>query len=95
MINELLQNAIEHGYVGRICGEVVIRLDDRGDEVCIAVADDGEGLPPDFDLEQTDSLGLQIVQTLAEGDLRGSFVLESEHGTTATVRFSKMVWEDE
>jgi hypothetical protein len=36
-----------------------------------------------------------IVQTLATSDLKGTFVLESEHGTTATVRFSKKVWEGE
>jgi two-component sensor histidine kinase len=70
-------------------------LEDRGDEVCIIVADDGEGLPSDFDLAQTDSLGLSIVKTLAENDLKGRFVLESERGTTATVRFSKKVWEVE
>jgi two-component sensor histidine kinase len=95
VINELLQNAIEHGYAERVSGEIAIQLDDKGDEVCIVVADDGEGLPPHFDPEQTGSLGLQIVKTLAEGDLQGSFVLESEHGTTATVRFSKKVWEGE
>jgi two-component sensor histidine kinase len=59
------------------------------------VADDGEGLPPGFDLTQTGSLGLSIVKTLAEDDLKGTFVLASERGTTATVRFSKKVWEDE
>jgi two-component sensor histidine kinase/PAS domain-containing protein len=94
VINELLQNAIEHGYEGRDSGQINIRLEDRGDEVCIVVADDGEGLPPGFELGQTNSLGLQIVQTLAEGDLQGSFELQSSQGTTATVRFSKMVWED-
>jgi two-component sensor histidine kinase len=95
VINELLQNAIEHGYVSRDAGEIVVRLVDGGDEVCIVVADDGEGLPPGFDLEQTSSLGLMIVQTLAKDDLKGSFVLESERGVTATVRFSKKVWEGE
>jgi two-component sensor histidine kinase len=95
VVNELLQNAIEHGYEHRPSGEIVIRLEDRGDEVCIVVDDDGEGLPPGFDMTQTDSLGLMIVQTLAKDDLKGSFSLESEGGTTATVRFSKQVWEDE
>jgi two-component sensor histidine kinase len=94
VINELLQNAIEHGYEGRSSGEICISLEDMGDEICIIVADDGEGLPPGFELGQTGSLGLQIVQTLAESDLQGSFALESEGGTTATVRFSKKVWED-
>lgn len=95
VINELLMNAIEHAYVNRDSGEIMVLLEDRGDEVYLSVRDDGEGLPPDFDLAQMDSLGLNIVKTLAENDLQGTFVLESEQGTTATVRFSKKVWEDE
>lgn len=94
VINELLMNAIEHAYVNRESGKIAVQLEDRGDEVCIIISDDGEGLPPGFDVTQTNSLGLTIVKTLAEDDLKGSFVLESEHGTTATVRFSKKVWED-
>jgi two-component sensor histidine kinase len=95
VINELLMNAIEHGYVNRESGQIAVQLEDRGDEVSMVVADDGEGLPPDFDLAQTDSLGLSIVKTLAEDDLKGTFVLESDRGTTAIVRFSKKVWEGE
>jgi two-component sensor histidine kinase len=95
VMNELIQNAIEHGYVERESGRIAVRLEDRGDEIIIAVVDDGVGLPPDFDLTQTQSLGLTIVQTLATSDLKGSFVIEGEHGTTATVRFSKQVWEGE
>ncbi|WP_395110331.1 sensor histidine kinase [Actinomadura sp. SCN-SB] len=37
----------------------------------VVVADDGVGLPPDFDVESTDSLGLQIVRTLIVGELGG------------------------
>jgi two-component sensor histidine kinase len=95
VINELLMNAIEHAYVNRESGQIAVQLEDRGDEVSMVVADDGEGLPPNFDLAETDSLGLSIVKTLAEDDLKGTFVLESERGTTATVRFSKKVWEGE
>jgi two-component sensor histidine kinase len=95
VINELLMNAIEHGYVDRDSGQISVLLEDRGDEVSIVVSDDGVGLPAGFDMTQTSSLGLSIVKTLAEDDLKGTFVLESECGATATVRFSKKVWEGE
>jgi two-component sensor histidine kinase/PAS domain-containing protein len=95
VINELLQNAVEHGYDGRNAGTISVRLEDEGDQVCITITDDGEGLPPDFDLEQTGSLGLQIVQTLVQDDLRGGFEMKNTGGVQATIRFSKRVLEGE
>jgi two-component sensor histidine kinase len=94
VLNELVQNALEHGYVDRSDGEIEISLVDNGDEIGIAVADDGEGLPADFDLEQTGSLGLQIIKTLAHDDLQGEFTIREEGsgGVRATIRFPKQ-WE--
>jgi two-component sensor histidine kinase len=95
VINELLQNAIEHGYEARNVGLVSVELVDEGDEVRIVIADDGEGLPPGFDLQQTTSLGLQIVRTLVQDDLRGTFDIKSDGGAQAIVQFSKKVLEGE
>jgi two-component sensor histidine kinase/PAS domain-containing protein len=95
VINELLQNSVEHAYSNRKGGTISVSLDDEGDQVCIRVVDDGKGLPPDFDMQQINSLGLQIVQTLVQDDLRGEISFESIGGVTATVRFSKNVLEGE
>jgi two-component system, sensor histidine kinase PdtaS len=90
VINELLQNALEHGYDRQQGGTVTVNLRDDGEQVTIAVDDDGEGLPQNFDLSHTSSLGLQIIKTLAEGDLKGSFELHSrERGVSAVVSFPK------
>jgi two-component sensor histidine kinase len=90
VINELLQNALEHGYEREGGGTVTVHLSDDGEEVVISVDDDGVGLPDEFDLGQTDSLGLQIVRALAEGDLKGSFELcGRDKGVSAIVRFPK------
>jgi two-component sensor histidine kinase len=90
VINELLQNALEHGYNRQEGGTVTVRLQDDGQKITIAVDDDGVGLPEEFDLSQTSSLGLQIVRTLAEGDLKGSFELHGrDKGVSALVTFPK------
>ncbi|MFN2186506.1 MAG: sensor histidine kinase [Anaerolineae bacterium] len=90
VINELLQNALEHGYERQEGGTVTVNLSDDGEQVTISVDDDGVGLPEEFDLAQTDSLGLQIVKALAEGDLKGSFELRSrDKGVSAIVTFPK------
>ncbi|HNS50639.1 MAG TPA: histidine kinase N-terminal domain-containing protein [Anaerolineae bacterium] len=90
VINELLQNALEHGFEHQEGGSVTVSLRDDGDQVTIAVEDDGIGLPDDFDLEQTSSLGIKIVKTLATGDLRGRFELQGrDKGVAAVVTFPK------
>ncbi len=89
VINELLQNAVEHGYERKPGGTIAVNLRDDGDKVVIAVADDGQGLPDDFSLEQADSLGLQIVQTLVQDDLKGQFELREGNGVSAIVTFPK------
>ena len=90
VINELLQNALEHGYERQEVGTVTVCLRDDGEQITISVDDDGVGLPEEFDLSQTSSLGLQIVQTLAQGDLKGSFELRSrDKGVSAIVTFPK------
>jgi two-component sensor histidine kinase len=95
VINELLQNAIEHGYETSRTGTIQVDLVDEGDLVRIVIADDGEGLPQDFDLGSTTSLGLQIVQTLVQEDLQGSFTIRSEQGVENIVEFSKSILEGE
>ena len=90
VINELLQNALEHGYERQEGGTVTVNLSDDGEQITISVDDDGVGLPEEFDLGQTSSLGLQIVKALAEGDLKGSFELISrDKGVSAIVAFPK------
>jgi two-component sensor histidine kinase len=88
--NELLLNALEHGLQDQDTGHVTLTLTDLGDEVQLEVWDSGRGLPAGFDLSRADSLGLSIVRTLVEGDLRGRFCLEPAlPGTRALVVFPK------
>jgi two-component sensor histidine kinase len=90
VINELLQNALEHGYERQEGGAVTVNLKDDGEQITVSVDDDGVGLPEAFDLARTSSLGLQIVKTLAEGDLKGKFELYGrDKGVSAVVTFPK------
>ncbi|MDQ4075709.1 MAG: sensor histidine kinase [Chloroflexota bacterium] len=94
VINELILNALEHGFGGLDCGEILISFVDEGDRVRLVVRDTGAGLPDDFSLEQANSLGLRIVQTIVGEDLRGTFDLKSiDSATEAVIVFPKDVPE--
>jgi two-component sensor histidine kinase/PAS domain-containing protein len=68
VITELVTNAVEHGLRGSV-GTVVVRAERADGGLVASVLDDGVGLPASFD--PTRGLGLQIVQALVEGELRG------------------------
>jgi two-component sensor histidine kinase len=55
--------------------------------VCLRVADNGIGLPPDFALEQLSSLGLNLVRDLVV-QLHGELAVDGSVGTTITVTFA-------
>lgn len=88
-VNELVLNAVEHAFAGRDRGSISIRLQEADASMVIEIADDGVGLPPDFDPNTGASLGLQIVQTLVRDDLRGQLEILNGPGVTARISFPK------
>jgi two-component sensor histidine kinase len=83
---ELVHNAIEHGIGPRGSGCVTVELRRLDDEIKVVVRDDGQGLPDGFDPEKTANLGLAIVKTVVEDDLKGTLTFSTGRGTTVTVR---------
>lgn len=92
VLNELVSNAIEHGFRERTEGNIEVELDWDGADIWVRVQDDGEGLPDGFELKTSRGLGLQIARTLVEKDLNGKLALTSDgDGTTAWVLFQRGV----
>ncbi len=91
ILNELVQNAVEHGFgEGMDEGEIKITLAEDTKFVTLHVANNGTPLPEGFDLKRTDSLGLQIVESLVRSDLLGRFTLTNEGDqTVSSVMFAK------
>jgi two-component sensor histidine kinase len=90
ILNELVQNAIEHGFKIADQGKIIIKLHEEDDNVLLSVTNDGDPLAPQFDVRQDRNLGLQIVENLVHDDLNGSFVLATEGGLTrAAVQFDR------
>ena len=91
ILNELVQNAVEHGFgEGMDDGDILISLGEDDKTVTLDVSNNGTPLPSSFDIRKTDSLGLQIVESLVRGDLQGRFTLTNEgERTVSSVVFAK------
>ncbi|MBI4675248.1 MAG: sensor histidine kinase [Chloroflexi bacterium] len=77
VINELVSNTFEHGFADGATGEVEIGIATDEQRAYIVIQDSGVGLPEDFDPKRDAGLGLRIVRTLIEKDLRGTFTLDN------------------
>ncbi len=89
VLNELIQNAIEHGFRSLDEGRIHVHIIEDEKEVRLVVINDGEPLPDHFDLAKTNTLGLRIVQDLVCGGLKGQFSLVNDNGIVATVVFPR------
>ena len=76
VVNEILSNAYKHAFVGRKKGTIEISAVQENGRISITVRDDGIGLPADFDISRTNSLGLKLIRTLVSHQLKGSLTLE-------------------
>ncbi|MFB9565669.1 histidine kinase N-terminal domain-containing protein [Saccharopolyspora hordei] len=89
VLTELVQNAFEHAFPDGPGGEVVVQAERSARWLDVVISDDGRGLPKGFSLERAERLGLQIVRTLVESELRGSLSLRGrgrQRGTEAVLR---------
>jgi two-component sensor histidine kinase len=82
VITELLQNAAEHALPAD-GGELTVDLElERTDSsLRVTVHDSGVGLPPDFSIETTSTLGLSIVRGLVGSQMGGTISMRNEAGT--------------
>jgi two-component sensor histidine kinase len=87
IVTELIHNALEHGLAesGANLTIEVSRLDGSAQ---IVIFDDGIGLPEGFTILESANLGLQIVRTLTENELKGTInLIRTSRGTEAQLNF--------
>jgi two-component sensor histidine kinase len=87
MINELVTNALKHAFPDGRGGCVRVMMQRGGaDQIELEVGDDGVGLPPDIDLHNSRSLGLDLVFTFAQ-QLQARTEVRRDGGTAFLFRF--------
>lgn len=87
ILNELVSNALKYAFPDGRTGTLHIELQQCPNHtLCLCVTDYGSGLPPDFDLQTTPTLGLQLVNSLVM-QLDGQLEIESAPGTRFCITF--------
>ncbi|MEL7078444.1 MAG: AAA family ATPase [Cyanobacteria bacterium J06582_2] len=93
IVNELISNALEHGFRDRLSGNIWLKLRHNQDgKVVLVIEDDGVGFKPGLDLHNSDSLGLELVCTLVQ-QLDGEIELEQTQGTKIEISFDELDYD--
>jgi two-component sensor histidine kinase len=86
ILNEAITNAIKYAF-GPDGGLIIIEGHVlSADHVKLTIADNGKGLPYDFSITETSSLGMEMMKALSK-QLGGSFNISGNPGVTVTVLF--------
>ena len=87
VMNEILSNAYKHAFKGRKHGSIDISATQENGQIIITVRDDGIGIPDDFDISGTTSLGMKLIRTLVQHQLKGSLMVKNKNGTQISIEF--------
>lgn len=87
ILNEAITNSIKYAFPGNEKPAITISMRrSSGDEYLLIVKDNGKGLPPGFDSQKNQSLGMSLMKGLSE-DIQGQFKISSDNGTEIQIRF--------
>lgn len=92
IVNELVINSLKHAFKtfdnrrGEVKKEIFVEFKQEGGDYVLLVADNGPGMPADFDLADTPTLGMKIITTLVR-QLKGELEIVNAKGNRVRVRF--------
>jgi two-component sensor histidine kinase len=98
IVTEFLTNSLKYAFPGGRSAclsdpndpcTVRISLSKESGTYTLKVSDNGVGLPPGFDIEQVQSLGLKLVNFLAKHQLRAKVEVSTGKGAGFVIRFKE------
>jgi two-component sensor histidine kinase len=90
IINELVSNALKYAFPNKAEGKIYIALHFDEDKIyTLTIRDNGIGLPPNWQVSSVNSLGLKLVDILAQ-QLEGTLQVNSRSGTEFSLIFSEL-----
>lgn len=93
IITELVSNCLKYAFPDSMRGTLYVSLKDLGENYELIIKDDGIGFPDTIDFKNTDSLGLQLVNSLTD-QIDGEIELDNGNGTEFKIVFNELVYRE-
>jgi PAS domain S-box-containing protein len=86
IINELASNSFKHAFKGQTRGNLEVSIHKDNGNYQLTIKDNGIGIPENLDIKKSESLGLQLVDTLID-QIYGSYEISGNGGTVVNINF--------
>ena len=93
IITELVSNCLKYAFPDQREGKLEVSLKIVDDFYELTICDNGVGIPEDIDFFNTDSLGLQLVNSLTD-QIDGKIEFDRSNGTKFTIIFKELIYKD-
>lgn len=93
IINELVTNSIKHAFPEGTSGDIMVKMDQDEDKYHLEISDNGIGLPPEFDINKSSTLGILLVNSLV-GQLDGNMEVIRNQGTIYHIIIKKLEYKE-
>ena len=88
IINEIISNSLKYAFPNNKSGAIFLSLKENKHKIILEIGDNGIGIPNHIDIKHTETLGLQLVDTLVE-QINAKLVLDKTKGTKFIIEFNK------
>jgi two-component sensor histidine kinase len=87
ILNELITNSFKHAFPDKRNAKITISVEKTGTQLQISVADNGKGMSGQIDPEKAETLGLILIQSLAD-QIGGTYKFKNLNGTQFSLIFT-------
>ncbi|MDO5981095.1 tetratricopeptide repeat protein [Flavivirga spongiicola] len=87
IVNEIIANSIKYAFQDNTNGHISIKASKNKDTCTLTIQDTGIGFPENFEMESSQSLGMQLIQGLTK-QIKGTVEIISNPGACYTITFS-------
>lgn len=88
ILNELLSNSLKYAFLPDKEGNITVEFSLKNSQYILMVSDNGAGLPDDFDINKSDSLGFKLIKGLSR-QIDAEVLIEKGKGTKICIIFQE------
>jgi two-component sensor histidine kinase len=95
VINEIISNSYKHAFPENRDGIIDVEVKkDKDDLILLSISDNGVGIPKDFDLKHSNSIGVLTIINIIELQLQGTIDYKNSDGLSWNISFKEQWYEE-